>query len=78
MAMADDYSLIRNAIEQCQRGLVDDFSDYNRKINEQGRFTLTNTARLATMKTASGKAEFRVHPLVHARPSRTRACETRQ
>ncbi|HRG49810.1 MAG TPA: FdhF/YdeP family oxidoreductase [Pseudomonadales bacterium] len=63
LAMADDYSLIRNAIEQCQRGLVDDFSDYNRKIHEQGRFTLTNTARLRQWKTASGKAEFRVHPL---------------
>jgi molybdopterin-dependent oxidoreductase alpha subunit len=62
-AMADDYRLIRDAIAQCQRGLVDDFNDYNRKLDEQGRFVLTNTARLRQWKTASGKAEFRVHPL---------------
>jgi len=61
--MADDYSFIRDTIEQCQRGLVDDFSDYNKKISEQGRFVLTNTARLRQWKTASGKAEFLVHPL---------------
>lgn len=61
--MADDYGLIRDTIEQCQRGLVDDFSDYNKKINEQGRFVLTNSARLRQWKTASGKAEFHVHPL---------------
>ncbi len=61
--MADDYSVIRDSIERCQHGLVDDFSDYNRKLAEQGRFTLTNTARLRQWKTQSGKAEFRVHPL---------------
>jgi molybdopterin-dependent oxidoreductase alpha subunit len=61
--MADDYEVIRHTIERCQSGLVDGFSDYNRKVNELGRFPLANAAKARQWRTASGKAEFVSHPV---------------
>ncbi len=66
--MAGDYGLIRNHIEHVQRGLNDDFADFDRKLAEHGRFALTNSARERQWKTASGKAEFNVHPVPTAGP----------
>jgi len=63
LQMGDDYALIRDIIERCQRGIVDGFSDFNRKLAETGRFVLVNAARERRWKTASGKAEFFVHPV---------------
>jgi anaerobic selenocysteine-containing dehydrogenase len=67
-AMAGDYGLIREHIERVQRGINDDFADFNRKLAERGRLTLTNSARERQWKTASGKAEFNVHPVPTAGP----------
>ena len=57
--LAGDYDLIRAAIERTIPG----FDDYNRRVREPGGFYLPNLARQREFKTASGKAEFTVHPL---------------
>ncbi len=57
--LAADYDLIRAAIERTIPG----FDDYNRRVREPGGFYLPNLARRREFKTASGKAEFTVHPL---------------
>ncbi len=64
LALADDYAQIRELIERCQREVTAGFEDYNRKLAEQGRFHLPNSATQRRWRTASGKAEFRVHPLL--------------
>lgn len=63
MALADDYNLIRNAIESCQQGVFDGFEGYNARITQKGGFWLTNWAAKRIWKTASEKAEFKVHPV---------------
>ena len=43
-ALADDYALIREKIEQCQRNVVDGFEQQNRKLAQPGGFHLSNAA----------------------------------
>ncbi len=59
LALAADYDLIRAAIERVLPG----FADYNRRVREPGGFYLPNAAREREFMTASGKAQFTVHPL---------------
>ncbi|MCA1815582.1 MAG: FdhF/YdeP family oxidoreductase [Acidobacteria bacterium] len=58
-AFAGNYDLIRDAVER----VVPGFDDYNRRVREPGGFYLPNGARERNFKTASGRAEFTVHPL---------------
>jgi molybdopterin-dependent oxidoreductase alpha subunit len=58
-ALAANYDLIRDSIER----VVPGFDDYNRRVREPAGFYLPNGARERKFKTASGKAEFTVHPL---------------
>jgi molybdopterin-dependent oxidoreductase alpha subunit len=57
--LAGDYDHIRDSIER----VVPGFDDYNRRVREPGGFYLPNGARERKFHTASGKAEFTVHPL---------------
>ena len=59
LRLAGDYDLIRSSIER----VIPGFEDYNRKVREPGGFYLPNGARERSFKTASGKAQFTVHPL---------------
>ncbi|MDT7542043.1 MAG: hypothetical protein QOE33_1947 [Acidobacteriota bacterium] len=58
-SLAGDYDLIRDSVERVLPG----FDDYNRRVREPGGFYLPNGARERKFHTASGKAEFTVHPL---------------
>ena len=60
----EDYSRIRNAIEQ----VFDDFYDYNARIAIPGGFSLAVAARERIWKTKSGKAEFLVNQIDHDTP----------
>jgi molybdopterin-dependent oxidoreductase alpha subunit len=60
-AFADDYGLIRDRIEACVQGVISGFTGYNRKLLEPGGFHLVNYATERRWKTASGRAEFRIH-----------------
>lgn len=60
-AFADDYSLIRDRIEACMKGVTSGFTDYNDKLLQPGGFHLVNFAAERRWKTPSGRAEFRVH-----------------
>jgi len=57
--LAADYRLIRDRIE----AVFDDFAGYNDRIAVPGGFRLRNTASERQWITASGKAEFRAHPI---------------
>ncbi len=59
LALAADYDLIRERIA----GVVVGFENYNERVREPGGFYLPNMARERRFETASGKAEFTVHPL---------------
>ncbi|MGN6365691.1 FdhF/YdeP family oxidoreductase [Asticcacaulis taihuensis] len=61
-AYADDYSLIRDAIAQ----VLPAFHDYNERIRTPGGFRLPVGPSERVWKTASGKAEFRIFPGLHA------------
>ena len=54
-----DYRLIRDRIE----AVFDDFAAFNERIAVPGGFRLRNTASERHWATASGKAEFRAHPV---------------
>ena len=54
-----DYRLIRDRIE----AVFDDFAGFNERIAVPGGFRLRNTASERQWATASGKAEFRAHPV---------------
>ena len=58
-ALTDDYALLRERIEQCQRGVTPGFHDYNARLVADGRFTLPNLAAERIWHTASGKAQNR-------------------
>lgn len=60
-AFADDYSLIRDRIEACVKGVISGFTGYNNKLLAPGGFHLVNYAAERRWKTPSGRAEFRVH-----------------
>ena len=63
LALADDYGMLRERIEQCQRGVTDGFDDYNRKLDAHGRFVLPNAAAERRWSTRAGKACFIAHAL---------------
>jgi molybdopterin-dependent oxidoreductase alpha subunit len=63
LEMASDYDRIRDHIERSQDGVFAGFQDFNRRIRESGRVWLTNWASQRIWKTASGKAEFKVHAI---------------
>ncbi len=66
--LAEDYAAIRNHIERCQRGITPGFDNYNRKLIDDGRFALPNSAAQRHWKTANGKAQFVVQPLRNDSP----------
>ncbi|WP_429499584.1 FdhF/YdeP family oxidoreductase [Robbsia andropogonis] len=55
----DDYARIRDAIES----VFDAFKDYNARVAKPGGFHLGVASRDRVWKTASGKAEFKVHAI---------------
>jgi molybdopterin-dependent oxidoreductase alpha subunit len=57
--LAADYDLIRERIARVIVG----FEDYNERVRRPGGFYLPNLAREREWQTASGKAQFTVHPL---------------
>jgi molybdopterin-dependent oxidoreductase alpha subunit len=57
--LVQDYDRIRDAIEK----VIPGFEDYNRRVRQPGGFYLPNAARDGEFKTATGKANFTVHPL---------------
>ncbi|NQD36753.1 FdhF/YdeP family oxidoreductase [Permianibacter sp. IMCC34836] len=63
LELANDYARIREFIEQGQRGVTAGFEQFNQRITSDGRVQLPNRAAQRRFVTASGKAEFRVHPL---------------
>jgi anaerobic selenocysteine-containing dehydrogenase len=70
LAFADDYALLRERIEQCQRGITAGFEDFNARLDAHGRISLPNAAAERRWKTASGKAQFRVHAFDEETPLR--------
>jgi molybdopterin-dependent oxidoreductase alpha subunit len=58
-ALVSDYDRIRDLIARVIPGC----SDYNTRVRQPGGFYLPNFAREGTFKTATGKANFTVHPL---------------
>jgi molybdopterin-dependent oxidoreductase alpha subunit len=54
-----DYDRIRDAIER----VIPGFDRYNVRVREPGGFYLPNKARVREFLTATGKANFTVHPL---------------
>jgi molybdopterin-dependent oxidoreductase alpha subunit len=62
-ALAADYDRIRALIER----VVPGFADYNARVRQPGGFYLPNGPREGTFKTATGKANFTVHPLPERR-----------
>jgi molybdopterin-dependent oxidoreductase alpha subunit len=59
LELAGDYDLIRDHIAR----VIPGFEDYNRRVREPGGFYLPNGAREGRFKTATGRAQFTVHPL---------------
>ncbi len=55
----DDYARIRDAIES----VFDAFKDYNARVAKPGGFHLGVASRDRVWKTATGKAEFKVHAI---------------
>jgi molybdopterin-dependent oxidoreductase alpha subunit len=64
LAMARDYSKIRDAIEQ----VIPGFEHYNARIQQPGGFHLRVASRERDWKTASGKANFIVHAVQQDTP----------
>lgn len=63
LALADDYDLIREKIESCQKKVTEGFDQFNRKVVQPRGFSLGNAAANRIWETGSGKAEFKVHPV---------------
>ncbi|TXG35288.1 FdhF/YdeP family oxidoreductase [Seonamhaeicola maritimus] len=59
LAYKDDYSLVRDDIEE----VVDGFNDYNTKLKQPSGFYLPNGARIREFKTKTGKANFTTNKL---------------
>ena len=59
LELAGNYALIRDKIE----AVFPDFAGFNDKIKKPGGFRLRNTASERVWLTASGRAEFRTHPV---------------
>ena len=59
LSLAGNYDLIRDHIQR----VIPGFDDYNRRVREPGGFYLPNGARDRKFQTATGRAQFTVHPL---------------
>ncbi|MDT4965782.1 MAG: hypothetical protein QOJ64_519 [Acidobacteriota bacterium] len=59
LSLAANYDLIRDHIQR----VIPGFEDYNRRVREPGGFYLPNGARERKFQTATGRAQFTVHPL---------------
>jgi molybdopterin-dependent oxidoreductase alpha subunit len=59
LSLAGNYDLIRDHIQR----VIPGFEDYNRRVREPGGFYLPNGARERKFQTATGRAQFTVHPL---------------
>jgi anaerobic selenocysteine-containing dehydrogenase len=70
LAFADDYAALRERIEKTQCGINAGFEQFNEKLDRHGRFALPNAAAQRRWKTASGKAQFRVHAFDENTPLR--------
>jgi len=57
--LVEDYARIRELIE----ATIPDFADFNAKLKQPGGFYLGNAAARRTWNTASGRAQFKHHPL---------------
>lgn len=57
--LVEDYDLLREAIELTVPG----FENYNQRVREPNGFYLPNAAREGIFNTATGKAQFTVHPI---------------
>jgi molybdopterin-dependent oxidoreductase alpha subunit len=57
--LVSNYDHIRDAIED----VIDGFDDYNERVRQPGGFVLPNAARERRFETATGKANFTVHPI---------------
>ncbi|MEX3958417.1 FdhF/YdeP family oxidoreductase [Trinickia sp. EG282A] len=64
LGMANDYSRVRDAIEQTIEG----FEDYNARIAHPGGFHLRVASRERDWKTGTGKANFVVNAIEHDTP----------
>jgi molybdopterin-dependent oxidoreductase alpha subunit len=64
LGYAGDYARIRDAIAQ----VLDDFHDFNQRVAQPGGFHLKVASRQREWRTASGKAQFIVHPLATDTP----------
>ncbi len=64
LGMANDYSRIRDAIEQT----IDGFQHYNERVAQPGGFHLRVASRERDWKTGTGKANFIVHAIEHDTP----------
>jgi molybdopterin-dependent oxidoreductase alpha subunit len=60
--LVEDYDRIRDAIER----VIPGFDRYNERVRQPGGFYLPNKARGREFLTATGKANFTVHPLPKA------------
>ncbi|WP_223548546.1 FdhF/YdeP family oxidoreductase [Aestuariivivens sp. NBU2969] len=59
LSYKDDYSLVRNDIEE----IVSGFSDYNKRLQQPTGFYLPNGARIRQFHTKTGKANFSMNKL---------------
>ena len=64
LALAQDYSLIRDEIEK----VFPDFAGFNQRVAVPGGFRLRNTASERVWLTATGKAAFQAHALPRNTP----------
>lgn len=64
LALAQDYSLIRDEIEK----VFPDFAGFNQRVAVPGGFRLRNTASERVWTTATGKAAFQAHALPRNTP----------
>ncbi len=64
LALAQDYSLIRDEIEK----VFPDFAGFNQRVAVPGGFRLRNTASERVWITATGKAAFQAHALPRNTP----------
>ena len=57
--LAADYDRVRDRIAE----VIPGFEDFNRRVREDGGFTLPNAASARDFRTATGKARFTVQPI---------------
>ena len=68
--LAEDYDRIRDDIA----AVIPGFDDFNARVRAPDGFVLPNPVRERRFPTASGRAQFTVHPVPRARRSRPGSC----